>query len=69
MITVNDQQYEFVESMTIAGLLDFIKIQQVMSTSALLVRVNDEVISPAAVHQVFINDGDILKIRNLPMGG
>lgn len=69
MITVNNQQYEFIEHVTIAGLLDSIQNKHEMSTSALLVTVNDVLISPAAIHQVFINDGDILKTRNLPVGG
>lgn len=69
MITVNNQQYEFMERMTITGLIDFLQNQHGMSTTALLVAVNDVIISPAAVDHVFINDGDILKIRNLPMGG
>ncbi|WP_373482491.1 hypothetical protein [Acetobacterium sp.] len=69
MITVNNQQYEFIEHVTIAGFLDSIQNKHEMSTSALLVIVNDVLISPAAIHQVFINDGDVLKIRNLPVGG
>ncbi|PKM61712.1 MAG: hypothetical protein CVU99_02210 [Firmicutes bacterium HGW-Firmicutes-4] len=69
MITVNNQQYEFLEHVTIAGLLQVIKNKNEISTSALLVIVNDVIICPAAIYQVFIKDGDIIKTRNLPVGG
>lgn len=69
MITVNSQQYDFCENMTITRLIDFLQNQHGMSTSALLVTVNDKIISPAVIDKVFINDGDILKIRILPIGG
>ncbi|AWW27260.1 hypothetical protein ACIZ62_00470 [Acetobacterium carbinolicum] len=69
MIVFNNQEFDAIKNITLAQFVDLMKAQRVIENTALLITVNNELITPSAVHTKMINDGDVIKTRNLPMGG
>lgn len=69
MIVFNNQEFDAIKNITLAQFIDLMKAQHVIENTALLITVNNELITPSAVHTKMINDGDVIKTRNLPMGG
>ncbi|KNZ40906.1 hypothetical protein [Acetobacterium bakii] len=69
MIVFNNKAFDFVENTTIAQFIELMKDQLIIENTALLITVNNQLISPSAIYTKIIYDGDIIKTRYLPMGG
>lgn len=69
MIVFNNKEFDVIKNITIAQFIELMKEQLVIEDIALLITVNNQLISPFAVHTKIIRDGDIIKTRYLPMGG
>lgn len=69
MIVFNDKEFDAIKNITIAQFIELMQAQCVIENTALLITVNNQLISPSAVYTKIINDGDSIKTRYLPMGG
>lgn len=69
MIIFNNKEFDVIKNITIAQFIELMKDQLVIENTALLITVNNQLISPSVVHTKIIYDGDIIKTRYLPMGG
>ncbi|MPW24546.1 hypothetical protein GC105_01900 [Alkalibaculum sp. M08DMB] len=70
MIIFNNQEFEYIDNVTISQFIQIMKDRKVLNShNALLITKNNKLISPSEIYIEKVKDGDIINARVMPVGG